>query len=42
MVHVMEGEVSNARYWYGEAKREFPREPSLAEEIDSLDAALNA
>jgi len=42
IVHLMEGDTSNARYWYREAKREFPRHPSIADEIDSLDAALNA
>jgi hypothetical protein len=42
IVHLMEGDVSNARYWYREAKRAFPRRPSIAEEIDSLDAALHA
>jgi len=42
IVHLMEGDTSNARYWYREAKRAFPRQPSIADEIDSLDAALNA
>ncbi|MEX1073957.1 MAG: hypothetical protein WEC13_02335 [Burkholderiales bacterium] len=42
IVHLMEGDTSNARYWYREAKRELPRHPSISEEIDSLDAALNA
>jgi hypothetical protein len=42
IVHLMEGDTSNARYWYREAKREFPRQPSISEEIDSLDAALNS
>ena len=42
IVHLMEGDTSNARYWYREAKREFPRQPSIADEIDSLDAALSS
>jgi hypothetical protein len=42
IVHLMEGDTSNARYWYREAKREFPRHPSIPEEIDALDAALNS
>jgi hypothetical protein len=42
IVHLMEGDTSNARYWYREAKRAFPRQPSIPDEIDSLDAALNA
>jgi hypothetical protein len=40
IVHLMEGDVSNARYWYREAKREFPRSPSIPEEIAALGKAL--
>ena len=36
IVHLMEGDVSNARYWYREAKREFPRAPSIPDEIVAL------
>jgi hypothetical protein len=32
----MEGDTSNARYWYRGAKREFPRNPSIADEIAAL------
>lgn len=42
IVHLMEGDLSNARYWYREAKREFPRQPSIAQEIDALATALNS
>lgn len=42
IVHLMEGDVSNARYWYREAKREFPRNPSVAEEIAALSRSLEA
>jgi Tfp pilus assembly protein PilF len=42
IVHLMEGDVSNARYWYREARREFPRAPSIAEEITALEAALKS
>ena len=42
IVHLMEGDVSNARYWYREAKREFPRAPSIPDEIASLEVALKA
>lgn len=42
IVHLMEGDVSNARYWYREAKRGFPRVPSVPEEIAALAAALKA
>ncbi len=36
IVHLMEGDLPNARYWYGEAKRAFPRAPSAAAEIAAL------
>ena len=41
IVHLMEGDSSNARYWYREAKREFPPNPSIAEEIAALGRALD-
>ncbi len=40
IVHLMEGDTSNARYWYRAAKRDFPRQPSIPDEIESLAAAL--
>ena len=40
IVHLMEGDTSNARYWYREAKRSFPRQASLAGEIAALAQAL--
>jgi hypothetical protein len=40
IVHLMEGDTSNARYWYREAKREFPARPSIEEEVRALSAAL--
>jgi hypothetical protein len=40
IVHLMEGDASNARYWYREARRDFPRSPSIDEEIRALSAAL--
>ena len=36
IVHMLEGDTSNARYWYRQAKRPFPREASAAQEIQSL------
>ena len=42
IVHVLEGDLPNARYWYGQAKRSFPAQPSPAEEIDALKAAVAA
>lgn len=40
IVHVMEGDLPNARYWYGEAKRAFPANFSIAQEIAALKRAL--
>jgi hypothetical protein len=40
IVHIMEGDIPNARYWYGLAKREFPATPSAREEIRALKAEL--
>jgi Flp pilus assembly protein TadD len=40
IVHLMEGDVPNARYWYREAKRLFPSEPSAAAEISALKAQI--
>ena len=36
IVHLMEGDVPNARYWYGQAGRKLPREPVVAQEIEAL------
>jgi hypothetical protein len=41
IVHVMEGDLANARYWYGEAKRVFPNDYSVAEEIAALKIACS-
>ena len=40
IVHVMEGDLPNARYWYGEAKRPFPEHYSVAAEIAALKDAI--
>jgi hypothetical protein len=40
IVHVMEGDLANARYWYREAKRAFPENYSVAEEIAALRDAI--
>jgi len=40
IVHLMEGDTSNARYWYRAAKRDFPSQPSVREEIDALSARV--
>ena len=39
IVHLMEGDASNARHWYRQAKRPFPAHPVAAEEIAALKAA---
>ena len=36
IVHVMEGDLPNARYWYGRAKRAFPKDYSIPAEIAAL------
>lgn len=41
IVHLMEGDVSNARYWYREAKRAFPANPSALQELLALKKALS-
>ncbi len=40
IVHLMEGDLPNARYWYREAGREFPASPSIPEEIQALKQKL--
>lgn len=39
IVHLMEGDVSNARYCYQQARRPFPSERSPKSEIKALKAA---
>ena len=36
IVHLMEGDAPNARYWYREARRPFPESVSVAGEIAAL------
>ena len=36
IVHIMEGDVPNARYWYRQARRPFPGDGSIAQEIAAL------
>jgi hypothetical protein len=40
IVHLMEGDLPNARYWYREAKRRFPSAPDATAEIRALKAEL--
>jgi hypothetical protein len=36
IVHLMEGDVPNARYWYEQAGRKLPRDPVVEEELKEL------
>jgi hypothetical protein len=40
IVHLMEGDLPNARYWFGAAGREFPEAPGVAEEISALRSSI--
>jgi hypothetical protein len=40
IVHLIEGDVPNARYWYRAAKRAFPNNPSVKDEIAALSGSL--
>jgi hypothetical protein len=42
IVHIMEGDLPNARYWYGQAKREFPATPRAIAEIEALGTEIGA
>jgi Tfp pilus assembly protein PilF len=40
IVHLMEGDLPNARYWYRQAKRPFPARADALAEIRALKAEL--
>jgi len=40
IAHIMEGDRSNARYWYRKAGRPFDKDTSAADEIKALKAEL--
>lgn len=40
IVHLLEGDTSNARYWYGQAGRPFPAVGAVHEEVEAVRAAL--
>lgn len=42
IVHILEGDLPNARYWYGQAKRTFPDPPASGPELSALKSALAA
>ncbi|HKO88492.1 MAG TPA: hypothetical protein VJU83_08240 [Burkholderiales bacterium] len=40
IVHILEGDLWNARYWYGRARREFPGQDAAPREIAELKEAV--
>jgi len=42
IVHMMEGDLPNARYWYGQAKRSFPATANVKDEIRALKAQVSS
>jgi hypothetical protein len=42
IVHTLEGDLDNARYWYRRARREFPGPEAVAGEIGEARRALEA
>ena len=40
IVHTLEGDLDNARYWYRKAKREFPGPGAVQQEIAAAHLAL--
>jgi len=40
LLHVQEGDLEDAEYWYGKAGRHFRSRGTLNEELDALEASL--
>ena len=40
LLHLQEGDLENAEYWYGKSGRSFRSRGSLSEELDELEASL--
>lgn len=40
IVHLQEGDLVNAEYWYGKANRPFGSRGTLAEELERFEAAM--
>jgi hypothetical protein len=40
ILHVQEGDLGNAEYWYGQAKRDFSSRGTLEEELERFEAGL--
>ena len=41
IVHLQEGDLENAEYWYSKAHRHFGGRGTLAEEFERFEAAMN-
>ena len=41
ILHIQEGDLEDAEYWYGKANRNFRSRGSLAEELDRFEAELS-
>jgi len=41
IVHILEGDLDNARYWYGKADREFPGAEAVQSEISAARRAVD-
>jgi hypothetical protein len=42
IVHLLEGDTSNARYWYTQARRPFPAAGTVREEVEAARAAVRS
>jgi hypothetical protein len=42
ILHIQEGDLEDAEYWYGKAGRHFRSRGTLDEELERLEATLNA
>jgi hypothetical protein len=42
IVHLLEGDASNARYWYGQARRPFPAAGTVRDEVEAVRAAVRS
>lgn len=42
IVHLLEGDTSNALYWYGQAGRKLPAPGTMREEINAARAAVRS
>ncbi|CAN7450390.1 hypothetical protein [Polaromonas sp. LjRoot131] len=40
ILHIQEGDLGNAEYWYGQAKRDFSGRGTLEEELERFEAEL--